>query len=224
MTLFLISVGTALLIHGVRRLAFGEFSNAFERRQPHETLLIFSGVVGSGLGAAIAGLNYDFDIAHISPAHIVAIATALWFSLLLAMAAVDWCFHLLHRSLSYVLAVLSYFPYRAIHGHYDWQDAVLGGLAGILLLEFIDRFYRLRHRRIGLGGGDSRFAGAIGLAIGLSLPGIAVVLLLAPLITLVVSLFNRDESEIGSPDRPAAPFGIGLALGGVAVACWQVWG
>lgn len=167
--------------------------------------------------AATAGLAALLFVTPSTPAWIV-LGAPLWWSLLAAAIVSDWYHHLLPRAASYILCLAAYLPYTSLHGAFDPADSLLGGFLGFLLLELVDRVYAARRGRLALGGGDSRYAAAIGFAIGGKFPGLPAVILIACALTYVVALFNRDETAFGSQNRPAAPFGIGLGCGAIVVA------
>nr|WP_047167487.1 A24 family peptidase [Sphingomonas sp. Y57] len=97
----------------------------------------------------------------------------------------------------------------------DLLDRLIGGVVGFLLLEVVRRGYRWLRGRDGMGGGDPKLFGAIGLWLGWRL--LPIVLLgsaLAGLATaLLLSLVGR---RLGATSR--LPFGPFLALG-----AWGVW-
>jgi leader peptidase (prepilin peptidase)/N-methyltransferase len=94
-------------------------------------------------------------------------------------------------------------------------DRAIGGLAGFAALWLIALAYRTLRGRDGLGGGDAKLLGAIGLWVGWrALPWIVIA---ACVIGLGIAVARRLRSD----DR--LPFGTLLAPAAFAVWLWQGW-
>lgn len=146
-----------------------------------------------GLAAGFAAPGWDG----------VAGATFGW--LLLALAAIDFRAFWLPDALTAALALAG-----LAFGAPPLADRLIGGVAGFAALWLVAAGYRRLRGRAGLGGGDAKLFGAIGLWLGWrALPG---VLLVACLIGLAVALARRMRAG----DR--LPLGTLLAAG--AFAAW----
>jgi len=170
----------------------------------------------------------------IDPAHIVAevlaVTAALWTALvvpinaaifpitclfgwlLMPLALIDWRHLVLPNVLVLLLFVAglgvawSHFPDRLL-------DHVIGAAAGYLGLAAIALFYRLVRGRDGMGWGDIKLLGAIGVWV--SWEGLPGVLLIAALTGLLVATVQR--CAFGSA-RQHYPLGTFLAIG-----AWIIW-
>ncbi|MFC0305237.1 prepilin peptidase [Rhizorhabdus histidinilytica] len=97
----------------------------------------------------------------------------------------------------------------------DLADRLVGGVAGFLLLEAVRRGYRRLRGREGMGGGDPKLFGAIGLWLGWRM--LPIVLLGAALAGLAAALLLLLAGRrLGTTSR--LPFGPFLAL-----AAWGAW-
>jgi len=94
-------------------------------------------------------------------------------------------------------------------------DRLIGGAAGFLSLAIVRHGYRLFRRREGMGGGDAKLFGAIGLWLGWRLlPLVLLGAALAGLLWCIVELVRgRPITGLSS-----VPFGVFLAL-----AAWGAW-
>jgi leader peptidase (prepilin peptidase) / N-methyltransferase len=142
------------------------------------------------------------------------VAGAIFGWLLLSLAAIDLAAFWLPNVLTGTLAAaglasgaLGLFP--------PMYDRLIGGVAGFAALWLAARTYRLMRGREGLGGGDPKLFGAVGLWLGWQV--LPVVLLLACCIGLIVVLVSRLAGRaLGGADR--LPFGVMLAAG-----AWTLW-
>ncbi|MBS0284978.1 MAG: prepilin peptidase [Proteobacteria bacterium] len=142
------------------------------------------------------------------------VAGALFGWLLLTLAALDVAALWLPDALTGALALagvaagaLGIFP--------SLEERLLGGVAGFASLWTIATLYRLVRKREGLGGGDPKLLGAIGLWLGWRL--LPAVVVLAALVGLGLALFERLRGRpIASDAR--LPFGAFLA-----VAAYPAW-
>ncbi|WP_230770076.1 prepilin peptidase [Sphingomonas sp. Leaf4] len=101
----------------------------------------------------------------------------------------------------------------------DFSDRAIGGLAGFGSLWLVATFYRAMRGRTGLGGGDPKLFGAIGLWLGWR--ALPVVLLVATVAGLCVVVAMRIAGrEVKATDR--LPLGTLLAV--AAFLVWSVGG
>ncbi|KQT32930.1 peptidase A24 [Sphingomonas sp. Leaf412] len=133
--------------------------------------------------------------------------------LLLTLAAIDAAELWLPDPLVAALALLGLAsaPFAAP----ELIDRLIGGAAGFASLWLVAAVYRMMRGREGLGGGDPKLFGAIGLWLGWRV--LPVVLLLAALVGLGVVLFQHLRGRpVAAED--ALPFGTFLA-----VAAYPAW-
>lgn len=135
---------------------------------------------------------------------------------LLALAAVDFAAFWLPDLLTGALAAVALAGGMAGIG-VALEDRLIGGAAGFGVLWLAAMLYRRIRGRIGLGGGDPKLFGAIGLWLGWrSLP---VVLLAASLAGLAfVAARMVAGRRPGATDR----LPLGTLLAGAAFLCWAV--
>jgi len=141
-------------------------------------------------------------------------AGAIFGWLLLALAALDLAAFWLPNLLTGALAVAG----LALGLFTDFppvlNDRLLGGALGFGGLWLVATLYRAVRKRHGLGGGDPKMFGAIGLWVGWD--KLPVVLLLACLIGLGgVAVLLLAGRRVDAATR--LPFGVLLAMGGFAV-------
>ncbi len=182
---------------------------------PHELVPVLSFAVQRGkcraCGAPIARSHLWVELAGLAigvSAGLAApgwngAAAALFGWLLLALAALDLAAFWLPNLLTGALALTG-----LAFGFGPIEDRLIGGVAGFLSLWLVAEAYRRLRGREGLGGGDPKLFGAIGLWLGWDmLPG---VLLLACLIGLTAAILLRvAERRLTMADR--LPFGAPLA-------------
>lgn len=157
-------------------------------------------------------------------------ASAWWFSvkpmvlslvLFVNLAALSW-FDLHYFRLPNLLtatlaltsiAMLITLPQTLLVGH------MIGGLVGLLFFPLLNFFYKLVRGRSGIGLGDAKLLGGVGL--WLAWQNLPFVLLSASLAALMVTslllLFANSENRQQLVKKPI-PFGIFLAIG-----AWLVW-
>jgi leader peptidase (prepilin peptidase)/N-methyltransferase len=112
------------------------------------------------------------------------VAGAIFGWLLLALASLDLAAFWLPNRLTATLAIAG-----LVDGLFfapGWIDRILGGVIGYGLLALVAFTYRHIRKREGLGGGDPKMFGAIGLWLGASM--LAPVLLAASVIGLLAAL------------------------------------
>lgn len=136
--------------------------------------------------------------------------------LLLALGAIDLAAFWLPDLLTGALAVVAVAGGVAGLG-VDMPARLIGGVAGFGILWLVARGYRIARGRIGLGGGDPKLFGAIGLWLGWrALPQ---VLLIAALAGLAIALLLRlTGRRVTATDRMP----LGTLLAGAAFLCWAV--
>lgn len=141
------------------------------------------------------------------------VAGALFGWLLLTLAALDWAELWLPDALTGTLALagLAATPWAPP----ELTERLIGGAAGFVTLWAIGAGYQALRGRQGLGGGDPKLFGAIGLWLGWRL--LPVVLMLAALVGLGVVLVWRLRGGVVPADE-ALPFGAFLA-----VAAYPAW-
>ena len=144
------------------------------------------------------------------------VAGAVFGWLLLALAALDWRAFWLPDALTAPLAVgglvtgaLGFAP--------DWRERLIGGVAGFALLWLVAVGYRRWRGKAGLGGGDPKLFGGIGLWLGW--PMLAPVILIAGLLGLGVVLVQRLRGR-AMARTDALPLGTLLAI--AAYPAWLV--
>jgi leader peptidase (prepilin peptidase) / N-methyltransferase len=158
-------------------------------------------------GARIPGLHPSIEIAAAALAAIaVALqsnvhgtALALFWLLLVAPAVLDARHHWLPDPLTLVLAVAGLLVGGIATG-LPLADRLIGGAAGFLALWIVAQAYRRLRGREGLGAGDPKLMGAIGLWTGwVALPAILLVAALAGLGVAVAQGRSRlDRMQFGS--------------------------
>ncbi len=164
------------------------------------------------LACALVGLSAGLVAAN--PPQAAAGSVFGW--LLVALAALDWRAFWLPDRLT-ALVALTGIAAGAAGLAPDLPNRLIGGAAGFASLWLIARGYRLLRGRDGMGGGDPKLFGAIGLWLGWRL--LPSVLLLAGLLGLGIVLFGRLT---GRPvaRNDALPFGTLLAA--AAYPAWLV--
>ena len=164
------------------------------------------------LACALGGLSAGLVAAD--PAQAVAGAVFCW--LLVALAGLDWRKHWLPDRLIALLALAGVTAGVAGLAP-DLFDRLVAGAAGFGSLWLIARGYRLFRGRDGMGGGDPKLFGAIGLWLGWRL--LPSVLLLAGLLGLGIVLFRWLTGRAVARDD-ALP--LGTLLAAAAYSAWLV--
>lgn len=137
-----------------------------------------------------------------------AVAVAAFGWLLLALGALDWTEFWLPDALTLTLA-LAGVTSGLLGVAPDLTERLIGGLGGFGALWAVGSGYRLMRGRQGLGGGDPKLLGAIGLWIGWRM--LPVVVTLAAMVGIGVVLFRMATGrEVRGDDR--LPFGVLLAI------------
>jgi leader peptidase (prepilin peptidase)/N-methyltransferase len=160
------------------------------------------------LGCAVLGV-----ISGLAVPGPIGLVGAVFGWLLLALAALDVAEFWLPDALTGTLAAAGIASIAVAPP--EWPDRVIGGAAGFVSLWLIAFAYRRLRGRDGLGGGDPKLLGAIGLWVGWAM--LPFVLLLACLVGLGVVLTARLRGRaVAANDQ--VPFG---AL--MAIAAYPVW-
>ena len=134
---------------------------------------------------------------------------------LLALAVIDWHSFILPDPLNLLLAGLGGVMVWLTRPD-AWLDHLLGGIIGYLLLLIIELAYRGTRGRDGLGRGDAKLLGALGLWVGWTrLPDI---LLLGSALGLAAALITSRLSGKKMSGTTTLAFGPWLALAG-----WISW-
>lgn len=141
------------------------------------------------------------------------VAGAVFGWLLLALAALDLAAFWLPNALTGLLALTGIVD--GIFFDPGWLDRIAGGLLGFGLLYLVAFTYRHVRGREGLGGGDPKMFGGIGLWLGASM--LAPVLLAASVTGLAVALAARIS---GREMRMTSRLPLGTLL---AVAAFPAW-
>ncbi|MEH3038965.1 MAG: prepilin peptidase [Sphingomonas paucimobilis] len=136
--------------------------------------------------------------------------------LLLALGAIDLAAFWLPDVLTASLAAVALLGGIAGFGP-DLDARMIGGVAGVGVLWLVAELYRRLRGRVGLGGGDPKLFGAIGLWLGWrALPQVLLIAALAGLaIVLVMALAGR---RMTATDR----LPLGTLLAGAAFLCWAL--
>ncbi|WEK45056.1 MAG: A24 family peptidase [Candidatus Sphingomonas colombiensis] len=161
--------------------------------------------LGCALIGALAG--------YVAPG-LVGVAGAVFGWLLLTLAALDVAVLWLPDVLTGTVALLG-LATGALGVSPPLEERVIGGIAGFLSLWVIARLYRVVRGREGLGGGDPKLLGAIGLWLGWRL--LPVVVMIAALVGLGLALFERARGKAVAADAKL-PFGAFLAI-----AAYPAW-
>lgn len=176
----------------------------------------------SACGAAIDRRHWQIELGcaligglagYIAPG-VVGVAGAVFGWLLLTLAALDIAVLWLPDVLTGALA-LAGLAAGALGVAPPLEERVIGGIAGFASLWLIARLYRAFRGREGLGGGDPKLLGAIGLWLGWRL--LPAVVSLAALVGLGLALFAHLRGR-ALPGDVKLPFGAFLAI-----AAYPAW-
>jgi leader peptidase (prepilin peptidase)/N-methyltransferase len=189
----LVPVASFVLLRGRCRACGAAIGRA------HLAIELLAAAIGALAGWAAPGLD--------------GVGGALFGWLLLALAALDLAEHWLPDALTATLAAIGLASGLLIDP--SMAERLIGGVGGFAALWLIGWGYARLRGREGLGGGDPKLFGAIGLWLGWRL--LPFVLLGASLLGLAAVLLLRLAGrEIGMQDR--VPLGAMLAA-----AAWLAW-
>ena len=137
---------------------------------------------------------------------------ALFGALLLALSVIDARAMILPNPLNAALALLGVAAvWQLFPG--QWMAHAIGGAAGFGILFIVEKSFKALRGKDGLGRGDAKLLGAIGVWIGwIGLPSaLLIASACGTACALIAMAINRTRD-------PAIPFGPFLAFGG-----WLVW-
>ena len=142
-----------------------------------------------------------------------ALAAAIFGWLLLPLIILDYSHLWLPNRLVLLLAVTGLFVGPMLLPEVMLVDRVIAALSGFLCLEAIRLAFKIFRGHEGLGAGDPKLFGALGLWLGWE--AMPITLLLSSVIGLAVALSTRQSS---GQIRSAFPFGSYLAVAASAVS------
>lgn len=156
------------------------------------------------IAAAIGGVAFLL----FTPSAAFALSIFGW--LLLPLAILDARHLWLPDRLTLLLAIAALPAAPLLGSPTTLTDRLIGGIAGFAVLEGIRRSYRMFRGQEGMGAGDPKLLGALGLWLGWQM--LPLTLLTASGIGLAAALVMRGTMK-------AFPLGTYLALAGFVVAC-----
>ncbi|MGH8337256.1 MAG: prepilin peptidase [Gammaproteobacteria bacterium] len=139
-----------------------------------------------------------------------ALALAAFGWLLLPLAILDFKHLWLPDRLTVLLAIAGVLIAPLLNAAISMTDRFVGGVTGFVFLETVRRGYRIIRNRDGMGAGDPKLFGAIGLWLGWQM--LPVTLLVASSIGVLVATAIRGKATT------SLPFGTCLAVAALAVA------
>lgn len=150
--------------------------------------------IGLCIGAAAALL--------LPPAQALAAAMFGWF--LLPLAILDFRHLWLPNRLLGVLLIGGIIFAPLGDSGITWTDRAIGGIAGFATLEMVRQLYRLVRRKEGMGAGDPKLLGVLGVWLGWQL--LPMTVLIASFLGLVVALLSGQRKEQESIEYPLGTF------------------
>ncbi|MEN8723016.1 MAG: A24 family peptidase [Alphaproteobacteria bacterium] len=199
MSLFppLYEIALAMLVGALAALPLQLIAHRYEASPPLPLLIIG--------GAAVAAIGYAFGGTMSASA---GIATLLVSMLLFIASLIDFAVLRLPNPLVLALAALGIGMSALDSGGPALPDAIAGGVLGLVLMGLTGALYKLLRRQSGLGMGDVKIAGALGLLVGAQ--GMLLVLLAASLLQALIGIMTLlfGSGKI----RQEQPFGPALAL------------
>jgi leader peptidase (prepilin peptidase) / N-methyltransferase len=150
--------------------------------------------IGLCIGAAAALL--------LPPAQALAAAMFGWF--LLPLAILDFRHLWLPNRLLGLLLIGGIIFAPLGDSRIAWTDRAIGGIAGYATLEMVRQLYRLVRRKEGMGGGDPKLLGVLGVWLGWQL--LPMTVLIASLLGLAVALLSGQRKEQESIEYPLGTF------------------
>ncbi len=146
------------------------------------------------------------------PSQALAAATFAW--LLLPLIVLDIRYLWLPDRLTLLLALAGILAGPFLMPEISWIDRVAGGIGGFAVFDIIRLIYRAVRHREGMGAGDPKLLGAIGIWLGWQ--ALPLVILLASVIGLMWALSSKVLFR-----REVTAVAFGAMLGGSALLC--VW-
>jgi leader peptidase (prepilin peptidase)/N-methyltransferase len=131
-----------------------------------------------------------------------ALAAAVFGWVLLPLVILDYQKLWLPNRLVLALALAGVCAGPFLRPEIDWSDRILGGVLGFLTLEVIRQAFRKLRQMEGMGGGDPKLFGAIGLWLGWQ--GLPMTLLLATILGFMCIAVGYVLSK---KSAPVLPFG-----------------
>lgn len=136
------------------------------------------------------------------PAQALAVAMFGWF--LLPLAILDFRhLWLPNRLLGLLLVVGIIFAPLGVSS-ITWTDRAIGGIAGFATLEIVRQLYRLVRRKEGMGAGDPKLLGVLGVWLGWQL--LPMTVLIASFLGLAAALLSGHRKEQDSMEYPLGTF------------------
>ena len=154
----------------------------------------------------------------LAPEHLVVIS-CLFGWLLLALCLHDWMTYRLPDYLTLCLAGLGLFMVWR-HFPSSWYAHLLGGVIAYATFRFVEAAYLKLKGRHGLGRGDTKLFGAVGIWIGMS--GLAPALLIASTGALCHVLVTTSGSGTQLKPTHKIAFGPWIAAGAFLTWLWQI--
>ena len=165
----------------------------------------------AGCAVAVAGVLWA------PPGTLVLTVLLGW--LLLALAVIDLRTYLLPDALNAAVLALGILMV-ALTRPADWPFQLAGSVIGYGLLWGVEILYRRLRGRDGLGRGDAKLLGALGVWVGVM--GLAPVLLMASLSGIAAALALSTRQSTALSATTAIAFGPWIAFGGYAVWLLQI--
>jgi leader peptidase (prepilin peptidase) / N-methyltransferase len=202
-----IALPLLLFAGGVAGLVIDAASFCYARN-PGWSMRQPSALASAAVGAAA------FAAAGLAPSGELIVFSVLLAGLLLALANIDLRTFLLPDLLNVAVLGLGALMVALLSPE-DWAQHAIGAAAGYGVLWAVEVFYRYVRGRDGLGRGDAKLLGAIGMWTGwMGLPAVLLVASLSGILAVVVQSAIRKEAVAG---QTAIAFGPWIALGGYAV-------
>lgn len=124
--------------------------------QPIGVAALYIELASAGIGLA----------AMVSLSGLHAVSAAIFGWLLLPLAVLDGQKLWLPNRLVVILALVGVLFGPLVTPEVSWLDRFLGGIGGFLALEMIRQAFRIARNQDGMGGGDPKLFGAIGIWLG----------------------------------------------------------
>lgn len=146
-----------------------------------------------------------------------ALAAAIFGWLLLPLVQLDFEHLWLPNRLIVILAIVGFFVGPVLMPAVDGRDRMIGACLGFLSMEAIRLAYKKYRQQEGMGAGDPKLLGALGIWLGWAL--LPVTLLLASAIGLAMAVATRHSAL---QRRDAYPMGSFLAIAAFLISLMQL--